>query len=96
MISNEIISKLICLDCANVWLCHISDSQGETLWLIVCEEEGLYEEYGRRHLTKDGYEWSLSLYGNPVTFRQLPSGAIRYDLTNPQDAKTFVFMTCII
>lgn len=96
MISNEIISKLISMDCAVVWLCPVSDCRGETLWLLVCEEQGFYEEYARRHLTRDGYEWSLSLYGNPMVFSPLPSGAIRYDLTSPQDKKMLVFMTCII
>lgn len=96
MISNEIISKLICLDCAVVWLCHTSECRDETLWLLVCEEQGCYEEYARRHLTRDGYEWSLSLYGSPVIFSPLPPGAVRYDLTDPQDAQTLIFMTCII
>lgn len=96
MRSNEIISKLIYLDCAIVWLCHISVCRGETPWLLVCEEQGSYEEYSRRLLTKDGYERSLSLYGSPLIFSPLPPSAIRYDLTSPRDAKTLVFMTGII
>lgn len=96
MIINEIISKLIFLDCAVVLLCPVSDCRDEIPWVLVCEEQGFYEEYARRHLTRDGYEWSLSRYGNPLIFFPLPPGAIRYDLTSPQDAKTLILMASII
>lgn len=90
MVISEIITKLINMDCAIVWLCCVQDRRGENHWVLVCEEQEFYEEYARRLLTKDGYQWSLSLYGSPLILSQLPPGAIRYDLTSPQDAKTFL------
>ncbi|HBC5673679.1 TPA: hypothetical protein KEV01_003860 [Citrobacter koseri] len=83
---SSIVEMLSGYGCQKVWLYRTINTQGETLLVLLDEENGIYEEMASRLDAPDMKEWSIQYSDGGYNSRTLPEGAFEIDLSCPDEA----------
>ena len=83
---SSIVEMLSGYGCQKVWLYRTINTHGETLLVLLDEENGIYEEMASRLDAPDMKEWSIQYSDGGYKSRTLPKGAFEIDLSSPDEA----------
>lgn len=78
---SQIVATLSGYGCQKVWLYRTTNKQGDTLLVLLDEENGIYEEMASRLDAPDMKEWSMQYSDSGFESRTLPAGAFEIDLS---------------
>ncbi|MFD3227255.1 hypothetical protein [Rahnella aceris] len=87
---SQIVATLSGYGCQKVWLYRTTNGQGETLLVLLDEENGIYEEMASRLDAPDMKEWSMQYSDGGYKSRTLPAGAYGIDLSRPDEAAWYM------
>lgn len=76
--------------CQKMWLYRTINMQGETLLILLDEENGVYEEMASRLDAPDMKDWSMQWSEGGYNSRTLPAGAFEIDLSCPEEAAWYM------
>ncbi|AUY41855.1 hypothetical protein MXF13_22055 [Leclercia adecarboxylata] len=87
---SSILEMLSGYGCQKVWLYRTINTQGETLLVLLDEENGIYEEMASRLDAPDMKEWAFQYSDGGYKSRTLPEGAFELDLSCPDEAAWYM------
>jgi len=87
---SSIVEMLSGYGCQKVWLYRTINTQGETLLVLLDEENGIFEEMASRLDAPDMKEWSIQYSDGGYKSRTLPEGAFEIDLSCPDEAAWYM------
>jgi len=73
-----------------MWLYRTMNTKGETLLVLLDEENGVYEEMASRLDAPDMKDWSVQYADGGYKSHTLPYGAFEIDLNCPEEAAWFM------
>jgi len=87
---SSIVEMLSGYGCQKVWLYRTINTQGETLLVLLDEENGIFEEMASRLDAPDMKDWSIQYSDGGYKSRTLPEGAFEIDLSCPDEAAWYM------
>lgn len=87
---SSIVEMLSGYGCQKVWLYRTINTQGETLLVLLDEENGVYEAMASRLDAPDMNDWSIQYAEDGYKSSTLPYGAFEIDLSCPEEAAWYM------